>query len=305
MKHLILIFLLAFSISIFSQNNDTIALEENQKTVKLSSKITDCEDVTLQNVNVVNLTSGEENLSDGNGNYTISVRKNEVLLFSLNGFISQKVVFENQKEINISLKVKQRPHEMMVKKPVIYLYPTHKTNIHLVLDFKGQLLTTFPKYENNWQVTAYPDGRIFDKKTNRFYNSLFWDGNIIFPEGHYDYKSGFVVSKKDLTSFLIQKLENIGLNTTETNDFVQYWLPILEKNEFNFIHFRVNNDYDVISKNNITPKPDTSIRVFMDFYALDKPKIIPEQILRKTERKGFTLVEWGGSDVSNAMKSNL
>ena len=81
-------------------------------------------------------------------------------------------------------------------------------------------------------------------------------------------------------------------NNSETNDFVQYWLPILEKNEMNFIHFYVNDDYYVISINNISPKPDTSIRIFMEFYGLDKSIEISEQILSKTERKGFTIVSY-------------
>ena len=163
-------------------------------------------------------------------------------------------------------------------------------------------MTTFPKYNKNWSVTAYPDGRIFDTKTNRFHSSLFWDGTQNFTREHYNYLSGFVVSKNDLTSFLIEKLEYIGLNTVETNEFVQYWLPILEQNETNFIHFYVNDDYDVISKNNVFPKPETSIRIFMEFYGLDKSIEFSVQNLSKTERKGFTLVEWGGSDVSKVVK---
>ena len=101
-----------------------------------------------------------------------------------------------------------------------------------------------------------------------------------------------------MTAFLIEKLEYIGLNTMETNEFVQFWLPILEKNETNFIHFFVNSEYDVISKNTIFPKPDTEIRLFMEFYELKEPLKISEQKLQKTERKGFTIVEWGGSDVT-------
>ena len=97
---------------------------------------------------------------------------------------------------------------------------------------------------------------------------------------------------------MIEKLEFIGLNISETNDFIQYWLPILEKNELNFIHFYVNYEYDQFSKNRIQPKPETSIRVFMEFYGLEKPITIAEQKLLKTERKGFTLVEWGGAEVS-------
>ena len=96
----------------------------------------------------------------------------------------------------------------------------------------------------------------------------------------------------------------MGLNTTETNDFIQYWLPLLEKNEMNFIHFWVNADYDVISKNIVSPKPDTTIRIFMDFYGIDKKIDIQEQQLHKKERKGFTLVEWGGADVTDAVNKS-
>ena len=75
---------------------------------------------------------------------------------------------------------------------------------------------------------------------------------------------------------MIEKLENIGLNNWETNVFVQFWLSILENNETNFIHFYVNANYDVISKNNVFPKPDTSLRIFIEFYGLEKPMEISE-----------------------------
>ena len=42
----------------------------------------------------------------------------------------------------------------------------------------------------------------------------------------------------------------------------------------------------------------------MDFYGLENFTQINEQQLPKTERKGFTLVEWGGSDVSSKIKNN-
>ena len=84
-----------------------------------------------------------------------------------------------------------------------------------------------------------------------------------------------------MTSFLIKKLETIGLNNTETNDLVQYWLPILEQNEFNFIHFRTDNEYNIISENIIQPKPETSIRVMMEFYKAETKFQIKEQKNKK------------------------
>lgn len=298
-------------ITTFEHLNKEYNLDNSKPKITIAGVITDCENIPLPGVKITNLYTKESFYSDSLGNYQINVAKNDFINFSKNGFESHKIQVFNQKNLNITLKtwsasdgliITNEPGDITIKKPVIYLYPTQKTDITIGLDFKGKLLTSFPKYDKNWSVTAYPDGRIFDTKTNRFYGSLFWDGTQNFPKEHYNYQSGFVVSKNDLTHFLVEKLSIIGLNNPETNDFVQYWLPILEQNETNFIHFYVNADYDVISKNNVSPKPDTSIRIFMEFYGLDKSIEISEQNLSKTERKGFTLVEWGGSDVSIVVK---
>ena len=46
------------------------------------------------------------------------------------------------------------------------------------------------------------------------------------------------------------------------------------------------------------PAPDTVLRVHMVFLPLEQLIEIPEQQLTPTERKGFTVVEWGGTDAS-------
>jgi TonB-dependent SusC/RagA subfamily outer membrane receptor len=281
----------------------------NKRIISVSGIISDCEDIPLNQVTIKNLNSKEIFYSDFNGKYDIKVHKNDYLVFLMDGFNSQKVKIVKQKILDIKLKitpiVSKLPNSgsnISIRKPIIYLYPTDRTKISLNIDFKGKLQTTFPKYENGWDLIGFPDGSIQDKKTKRYYNSLFWDGEQNFPKEHYNYSKGFEISKNYLTEFLIQKLELIGLNNNETNDFIQFWLPILEKNELNFIHFYVNEDYDLFSKNIVIPKPETSIRVFMEFYKIDKKIYIPEQIFKKTNRIGFTLVEWGGSDVSLPMK---
>jgi hypothetical protein len=277
-----------------------------QKEITITGTMTDCEGNPLSGASILVMGTKNATTTNFNGKYSITAHENEILVYTFIGMESEKVYVKEQTKIDIKLKESKNKFEDIViiaKKPVIYLYPTAKIDITVQLDFKGKLLTTFPEYKDKWDVTVYPDGRIFDKKTNRFYASLFWDGSQVFPQEHYNYKDGFVVVKKDLTSFLIQKLEFMGLNNNETNEFVQYWLPILEKNETNCIHFWVNTDYNTISRNIIAPKPETELRIFMEFYAVDKTFKIPEQNLRRTERKGFTLVEWGGSDVSNAMNS--
>ncbi|MEN9980794.1 MAG: hypothetical protein RL542_581 [Bacteroidota bacterium] len=281
------------------ENNSNI----NQKSLDISGEIISLNGNPISDVIISNLNGKESFYCDIDGHYSLKAHKNDVLVYYKNGFESKKIVVNDQSIIDIVLyPIKEsKLGEITIKKPVIYLYPTEKTDIKLTLDFKGNLQTTFPKYIGNWDVTAYPNGQIFDKKSQRFYSSLFWDGTLDFPKEHYNYQTGFIIPKNKLASFLIEKLEFIGLNTSETNDFIQYWLPVLEKNKWNFIHFYVNSEYEMISKNTIDPKPETSIRLFMEFYGVEKSINIPEQKLVKTERKGFTLVEWGGSDVSNSI----
>ena len=45
----------------------------------------------------------------------------------------------------------------------------------------------------------------------------------------------------------------------------------------------------------INPKPETLIRINMEFKGIRKPFEVIEQKLEKTERKGYTVVEWGGT----------
>ena len=46
----------------------------------------------------------------------------------------------------------------------------------------------------------------------------------------------------------------------------------------------------------VSPKPDTLIRIFLSIKKIDAPMEIKEQKLEHNERKGYTVVEWGGSN---------
>ena len=184
-----------------------------------------------------------------------------------------------------------------LEKPAIYLYPKITQEIKVKLDFKGKIGNTYPEYKDRWTVKAEPDGKLLNKDDKRNYSYLFWDGIYNFLKTHYDYKTGFIVKRTEVVDFLQNKLSLMGLNNTEINDFIVYWLPLLNKNETNLIHFWVNDNIDNSAVMNIEPKPDTEIVVFMEFKKADNKQTIPEQILPKTERKGFTVVEWGGSEI--------
>ena len=179
-----------------------------------------------------------------------------------------------------------------VDKPVIYLYPEEKTEVSVELDFNGTLMATYPEYNNGWQVTAMPDGTLFDKDGNE-YSYIFWDG---ISSIEYDFSKGFCVKGEDTTEFLRESLKKLGLTPREYNEFIVYWLPLMQSNKYNVISFQTDR-YTDNAVLNVTPSPDTVIRVYMAYYGSDEYVDIPPQELSAPDRDGFTLIEWGGSEV--------
>lgn len=184
----------------------------------------------------------------------------------------------------------------------IYLYPTTKKSVKISLKFKGEMGNTYPVYDNGWKVSADSSGRLVNEKDNRKFNYLFWDGVGNFESKHFDYKSGFYINKFAYLSFLEEKLKLIGLKDQEMNDFIVYWLPIMNKYPFCFIHFWVNDNIDQTTFIETSPKTNSQIRLFMDFKGYTDITAAPpliEQKLTTIKRKGFTLVEWGGSEIAS------
>ncbi len=177
-------------------------------------------------------------------------------------------------------------------KPVIYLYPKEHTNISVKLDYSGELTCTYPKYENGWEVTAESDGRLYDND-GKEYSYLYWEG---ISTAQYDFSSGVCVAGKDTAAYLEYALEAQGLTRREANEFIVYWLPVMEKNAYNLISFQTDV-YTENAKLEITPEPDTTISVFMAWKALENPQSIPPQSFETPSRCGFTAVEWGGCEV--------
>lgn len=177
-------------------------------------------------------------------------------------------------------------------KPVIYLYPEKETEVSVKLETNGKLTCTYPRYNNGWEITASPDGTLTDRN-GKAYNYLYWEGET-FTE--YDMSEGFCVKGNDTAEFLEYALGKLGLNRREANEFIVFWLPMMEKNPYNIISFR-NEDYTESAKLSISPSPDTLIRVFMAWSPSDEFIDIPSQKLASPERTGFTVIEWGGTQV--------
>ena len=182
--------------------------------------------------------------------------------------------------------------EVCHEKPVIYLYPEQETKVKVQLDYDGTLICTYPEYDDGWSVVAQPDGTLCDESGKR-YSYLFWEGN---GDATYDFSKGFVVKGSETAEFLEEKLAKIGLNAKEANEFIVYWLPRMQENKYNLITFQTEA-YTDVAKLHITPEPDSILRVFMAYKELEEPIEIEEPAIVPFERKGFTVVEWGGAEV--------
>ena len=186
------------------------------------------------------------------------------------------------------------PREEMVaeEKPVIYLYPETETRVTVKLDLPGELTCAYPAYDGGWVVTAAPDGTLTDEH-GRTYNYLYWEG-----EGTeaYDFSKGFCVAGSDTAAFLEDALDRLGLTRREANEFLVYWLPRMQDNPYNLIAFQ-QEAYTESAKLTVSPQPDSVLRVFMAWKPLARPVDVPAQTLPGFERRGFTLVEWGGAEV--------
>ncbi len=180
-------------------------------------------------------------------------------------------------------------------KPIIYLYPTKKTSVTVELLNKETLTTTYPKYQDKWEVVAKPNGDLIDKKTNRSLYGLYWEGKNYESAMQ---KEGFVIKGIDTIDFLEESLSKLGLTEREANEFIIYWLPKLEKNKYNYIHFSSEKTINKIMPLRVNPKPDTVIRVLMEYKPLDKKIKVKRQQLKTPQRQGFALVEWGGTEIN-------
>jgi hypothetical protein len=190
-------------------------------------------------------------------------------------------------------------------KPAIYLYPKEPTRLTVKLHPAGKLTVSDPAYdpENGWRVIAYPDGTLYNFDNNykdyKIYNYLYYEANL---DRVYIEPKGFIVEGKNLVRFFETTLSKLGLNDQETQDFIDYWTSRLDANQpYYFINFLDNEQIEALEPltmkqwNNETIVPSTSIRIRAYFKPLDKPLTVETQALPiPPERKGFTLVEWGG-----------
>lgn len=178
-------------------------------------------------------------------------------------------------------------------KPVIYLYPEQTQKVNVQVQPAGGFSVTEPLYPTGgWNVVAEPSGRLTDTRDNKNWSYLFWEGQgsvVGTPETR-----GFVVARAEVPAFLERTLTSLGLNTQERKDFAEFWVPRMQRAPYYFVTFYGNELMNRIAPLRVTPRPDSVIRVLMDYQPLMEQKVVEPLPITTPARDGFTVVEWGG-----------
>lgn len=238
-----------------------------------------------------------------NGEITNTIESGKyVMYFYLEGYnevITDTVEVKSQELIEAEINFTLAGVIITVDKPVIYVYPEKEQQINIQLNVNGDLAFTYPTYNNGWSFTASPNGNI--EMGGKDYNYLFWDSkmeaNKLLPKN----TEGFLVSSDTLLSFLENSLNQMGLNSKESADFITYWYPRMSVNEKNYIHFLFNEACNSYAELNITPKPDHVFRVGMLWSKTNSDVVPTSQTFEKMNRKGFSVIEWGGTEVTSLL----
>lgn len=180
------------------------------------------------------------------------------------------------------------------EKPIIYFYPEKPTEVSVKATLNGKFTCTYPDYgTDGWQnFIAYPDGTLIFPDGKEYY-ALYWEGIL---DTEWDFSQGWCVRGEDTAAFLEWALAAQGLTAREANEFIVYWLPRMQNNAYNVISFQTTA-YTDAAVLEITPTPDSLLRVFMTYYATDTKVDIEPQSFEVFERLGFTVVEWGGNEI--------
>ncbi|MBK8575995.1 MAG: hypothetical protein IPN90_10080 [Elusimicrobia bacterium] len=175
--------------------------------------------------------------------------------------------------------------------PIIYLYSPKRQKVRVEVDPKEGIAQSEPLYGTGWNVYAEPDGSV-TSLAGKKYPYLFWEGfGPVWPMRD----EGFVVAKGKVGELFDAVLPELGLNKKEIADFKGAWVPHFLDASHYFITFIDQETIDQLAPLKVSPKPDTTIRVLMDYQPLGKDKTVLPPTFRSTRRRnGFTVVEWGG-----------
>lgn len=261
---------------------------------------------------ISNLSRTNSCRTDENGHFSLTISTIDTAIFfyheSYIEIICWKYDFKGGHHVVMDFVCSEKLADGMIymeEKPVIYAYSDEKIKADMILSNAGDLTFTYPEYRDGWEIEIDPKNGILKDGVN--YPYLFWEGkkrNLSFNSTN-GLVEGFFVNTDTIISFFESSLADLGLNSTESTDFITYWGPKLQQHEFATIQFLVDEAYvSQIGDLIVSPEPDAMRRVYLLYEGSNQPKPsinMTHQDLITFDRKGFTIVEWGGTDLTSPL----
>lgn len=177
--------------------------------------------------------------------------------------------------------------EIMLYKPNIYIYPLTQAKLCVGLSFPmgGNIVKSIPEYDEGWCFDVDTKGKIDGKYDYLFYESK--QPNI------FQYEKGWCVGRADLKSFFEKNMAIFNFSIAEIKDFIDYWVPLLTKDDYYCIYPQTNEIIDRIIQLDFSVKPDKIHRLFYGVLGANEFKEIEAPDIKPFERSGYYIVEWG------------
>jgi hypothetical protein len=171
--------------------------------------------------------------------------------------------------------------------PYIYLYPedAQEVSVTLIPTEGAWIMNSDPEYGDGWSVWAEPDGQLDSTHDFLFYSArVFWN---------FQTELSWAVESHEIFPWFKNTLPTLGLNSSETDDFLEYWSVHLPYAPCYLIYPQVDELVDRQVELLIDPEPDSILRLWLAIDRSDscKETTAPEPI--EFNRVGFTVVEWG------------
>lgn len=253
--------------------------------------------------------------SDSKGYFKMTNQlKDSVLKFALMDYKSSYVEsypLKNKHRIKLRIFMTQTKQEteFMVKKPVIYCYSDQNTKFDFQLIPQGELTFAYPSLNSTqtWQMKL-DNNVLSDQNSQENFPYLFWESrqrDIQFDIARIKQDKneiyGDIVSKANVVSYLDSTLTILGFNFKEKTDFITFWAPQMQKENYYLIQFIQNGQCDKFANYKINPTPNHLNRIYMLFAGNNEQnfqfEVVPQQ-LEPMKRNGFYFVDWGGIEIT-------
>ena len=213
--------------------------------------------------------------------------------------------FQSGHHVNMNFVTSEKLEDgmmIMEEKPVVYLYSDKDLSVNLKYSNAADFTFSYPTYnEQGWDVSLDNNNMTVDGNS---YPYLFWEGfssEIAFQHNEIGVQADFINTDSTI-QYLEGALDLLGFNSTEKADFITYWGPKVINHPYAQIQFVSDDSYDQLIGEVISSvEIDSKKRVYMIFQGSQSsisPPYLLKQELKSFARKGFTLVEWGGSELA-------